>query len=269
MRIERRGVGLVLAIVAAIALVALASRGDHAGRGARAVSLPAEIAGTIQAIAIIVLGLLALAMVALMLWSMVPSGAPKLERPARSRWRSAVGIAVAILLAVLIAQARPSDERGAKGGAGGVAGAGAGAGERGDGSSPATKPAWALGIGGVAMLTIAAGAMALHRRRGDTVVGRSSAIATPGECADAVHDAEQCADPRQAVLLAFAAAEALLSTDLSTRRPPSTSAREWFDALRIPSLGAIVGRYEIARFSQHEVTEDDRAVALTALRGLT
>jgi hypothetical protein len=133
-----------------------------------------------------------------------------------------------------------------------------------------SAPQWGFGLVGVVLLLGAAGAV-VYLRRPAPLPERPPfvpPVATPEERDDAVAVALACTDPRQAVLLAFAAAEAVLSRDPSTRRPPATSAREWASAIQSPPLTLIVGRYEIARFSQHAVTEDDRRIALDALRSL-
>ena len=123
----------------------------------------------------------------------------------------------------------------------------------------------------IALVLLAAAVVIARRRRVaplDLPDGARHVIATEDERVDAVRAAESCADPRQAVLLAFAAAEALLSADPVTRRPPATSGREWATALGLAPLTTIVGRYEVARFSHHDVADADRKLAIDALREL-
>jgi hypothetical protein len=149
-------------------------------------------------------------------------------------------------------------------------GSGLQGGSPGSASSEGSTPEWGLGLLGAVVLVGTAAVVAYRRGRAAPLDlrGDPPIIATEEERADAVAVAHACTDPRQSVLLAFAAAEAVLSTDPATRRPPSTSAREWAAALRLPPLSDVVARYEIARFSHHAVTDDDRRAALDALERL-
>jgi hypothetical protein len=266
--VDRRGAGLVLAVVAAVTLVAVAARGDHAGRGSSALSFPETVTATTQAVVLIVLGLLALGMCALFLWSIPASGS---ARPRRSTSRMLAGAALFVACALLFSWVRPHDGSPGRspraGSSGGVVGGG-------DTTSTAggrsTTPAWGLGGAGVLVLVALGGAILWARRDRSTPISRpADVIATLQERDDAVAIAMACADPRRAVLLAFAAAEAVLSVDATTRRPPSTSAREWSAVVGLAPLAALVSRYEIARFSQHDVTAADRAAALDALAAMT
>jgi hypothetical protein len=135
-------------------------------------------------------------------------------------------------------------------------------------TAPSSSPAWPLGLAAVAVLAAGGVLFALRSRRAAGDVGPD--VTGPDAPAPdvAVDLAVTCADPRQAVLLAFEAAEALLAADSTTRRPLTASAREWSASVHLPALTRLVERYEIARFSRHAVTAEDRAVALDALRSL-
>lgn len=268
MRIERRGVGIVLAIVAAVAVVAIAARGDHVADGG-AWSISSTVTGSAQAMVLILLGLLALGVVGLTVWAIFPDQRRKIVRRPRRRPSSIVGgIIVMLLFMAALSQADRRDD-GDENPASRPSGLGA-VGPAGDGGDPGPPPQWGLGLGGVVLLLAVVGVVAL-RRRGDELELPDDAwpvMATEDEQVDAIAQAQECTDPRYSVLLAFAAAEALLSADSATRRPPSTSAREWSVALRLAPLTEIVRRYEIARFSTHPVSAADRTAALDALLSL-
>lgn len=264
MRVDRRGAGLVLGVVAAVTLVALASRGDHGGdRSILSVSSAATSAW--QTTLLVVLALLVVGVIVLMVASLTVRK-PDLDDPPPRSWVRVVATLVIVLcFAVAMSRARPHRTTE-------VVDSGAGTSVS-DGTrapapeSPGGSPAWGIGAAGALLVVGAAAgvAYATRARRDGTAPSRVTPVATPEERDDAVARARACADPRQAVLLAFAAAEAVLSGDAATRRPSSTSAREWSSRVRIAPLSTIVGRYEIARFSDHPVTDDDRATALDAL----
>jgi MFS family permease len=131
-------------------------------------------------------------------------------------------------------------------------------------------PGWALGAVGLAVVAATVGALVLvtRRRSTDAVAAPVTLPPTPEEQDDAVARARACTDPRESVLLAFAAAETVLGRDAVTRRPPATSAREWAALVRSRPLDRLVSRYEVARFSQHDITDADRAEAIDALEAL-
>jgi hypothetical protein len=265
LHIDRRGVGLLAAVFAAVAVVALAARGDHRSASGSVVDVPSSVTtGTQVAVAAIV-GLLMLGVVLLAVTTV------RQPRTGAHRRRSIAGPLIAIALLIVLVALRPHsiatkrerapeviDTREAQ--------RSPAAGARRD--EPA---AWAMGALGVTLLlAVAGGAVVLARRRrsaGHAAV-ELPRIATPEARASAVDAALAEVDPRTAVLLAFQAAEAVLSADDSTRRPLATSAREWAAIVGSPHLDRLVSRYEIARFSHHAVTEDDRAIAVGALRAL-
>lgn len=266
--LDRRRVGIVLAVVAGVTLVAIAARGDHVERRF-SWSLPSTATGTAQAMILILFGLLALGVLVLTIWSMFPDRGGSTIEP-RRRKRSILGTLLGLALMFVVFAIAVQI-----GGDGGEVQRGRFAepvsapspDARGEGSTPN----WGLGAGGVVLLLGAAAVIALRRRPmafDFPDEGPIAIVATRDERADAVEAAERCADPRRAVLLAFAAAEALLSADAATRRPAATSAREWAMTVRSRPLSTIVGRYEIARFSHHDVSEHDRRVALDALAAL-
>jgi hypothetical protein len=265
--LDRRRIGIVLAVTAAAALVGIAAGGDHRRRGAQ--RIPETVSTTTQAMLIILFVLLAAGVLALTLWAITPDDlAGPLDR--RRRTRSMVGTLVGLVLLMAAFswagrggdddedEARPSIAVPALPSPGEVD------------VEDRPEPSWGLGLAGVVVLLGAAAVIARRRRVAplDLPDGPLPVIATEDERVDAVRAAEACTDPRQAVLLAFAAAEALLSADVATRRPPATSAREWASALGLRPLTTIVGRYEVARFSHHDVDDSDRRDALDALREL-
>lgn len=266
MRIERRGVGIVLAVVAAVAVVAIAARGDHVADGG-AWSISATVSGTAQAMVLILLGVLALAVLALTVWAIFPDGRRKLE-PRRRTSSIVSSIIFMLLIATAFSQVGRGDD-GDKTPASRPSDLGA-VPPVGDDGDPRPSPQWGLGLGGVVLLLAVAGVVALGRRGDelDLPDDPRPAVVSEEERVDAIAEAQRCTDPRQSVLLAFAAAEALLSADAATRRPPATSAREWAAALRLSPLTELVGRYEIARFSTHPVSSADRTAALDALVSL-
>jgi hypothetical protein len=264
---ERRG-ALAVLLVVAVAVVALAARTDH--RGGEALRPSPDAIGTGKAILLILVALVLVTVAVLVLWGLKPDDLA--FEPRERSWRQLV-IGLALMFLVLLALAfarRGDDDAGRHRPSRPVASPGARVGEE-DASPTSSAPVqWGFGIVGVVLLLGAAGAVAYLRRPAPMPerAPRVAPIATPEERDDAVATALACPDPRQAVLLAFAAAEAVLSRDPATRRPPATSAREWASAVQSPPLTTIVGRYEIARFSQHAVVEDDRRIALDALRSL-
>lgn len=268
MRIDRRGAGLITGIVAAVALVALASRDDHGG-GDAILSMSSEASSASQTAFFVVVALLAVGVLVLMLVSL---SVHKPDLDARRRphaWARIVASVLAVVLfAAVMAHARPRREAPVVEAPPGRTVDDGSAVRTDDGE--AGSPAWSIGLAGL-LVIVATGigvVLATRPRRGQGAGGLELPIATPQERDDAVARAHACLDPREAVLLAFAAAEAVLSADPATRRPPATSAREWAALVRIAPLTVIVSRYEIARFSDHAVTERDRTAALDALEAL-
>jgi len=266
LRVDGRSVGRVAAVLAAVALVALASRGDHGG-GDRILVVPSTATTATRAVVLGALAVLLLGMFVLLI-SSLSLHKPKAE-PRPYFWtRVITSILVLLLFGAGMARMqthdrkeRPPPARGA------VVDDGPARAPRDEGASPA----WGMAALGIVLLG-AGGAFAVaasrRRRPIDPDAPPPPVIATPEVRDDAVARALGCPDPRQAVLLSFAAAEAVLSVDPDTRRPPATSAREWSARVRNVSLATIVSRYEVARFSDHAVTEGDRHAALDALRAL-
>ena len=267
MLLDRRRIGVVLAVTAAAALIGLAAGGGHRRRST--FGIPDTVSTTAQAMLIILFVLLAAGVMALTLWAITPDDLRgTIDR--RRRTRSIVGTLVGLVLLMTAFSWAGRDGRDDDDAAPPSAGAPALPTPDGRVVEDRPAPSWGLGAAGVAVLLLA-GVVATVRRRVaplDLPDAAMPLIATEDERVDAVRVAEACTDPRRAVLLAFAAAEALLSANADTRRPPATSAREWATALGLPPLTAIVARYEVARFSHHDVDDGDRTVALAALREL-
>ena len=257
----------MLATVVAVALVGLAARGDQGDTGEPALTLAP---GTGQTASTIVLWLVALVGAGLLLlapFAFGGGGGPRRER----KKKSLLGQILALLLLVAVLwiagdlprlttpppddvttvdeEERPGDE----------------AQEADDPPSPVGT----LVLAGLGALAVA-GAVALVVR---SRLRRDGALVAPEVVDERVlvpvgsgpglsERAAAEPDPRQAVLLAFAAAEERLG------RPPATSPREWLAAMPSEPLAVLVGRYEVARFSHHDVTEADRLAALDALAAL-
>jgi hypothetical protein len=266
-RADRRGAGLVVGVIAAVALVALASRGDHGG-GDRIVVVPSAVTSAWQATILIVLAILVVGAGVLFALSLT-ANKPDLDRRRQSWKHIVVTIAIVLALAVAMSRARPHADPRRPDRDGGTSVIDGPRDAVADGSGG--SPAWGLGAVGALVVVGAVGGVVLSERRRRRAIEppREPIVATPEERDDAVARARACADPRAAVLLAFAAAEAVLSADAATRRPPATSAREWATRVRRAPLTTIVGRYEVARFSDHAVSARDRDVALGALADLT
>src|SRR5205085_1755273 len=158
---------------------------------------------------------------ALTVWALLPDGGPGKFEP-RSRTRS---IIVTLVLIVIVMIVFSLGRGGANKDVPRSAGAGQGAppaAQHGEGS---TTPSWGLGGAGVVLLLAVAGAVAYRRRVEPLDLPPDEpmpVIATLDERIDAVAAAEACADPRQAVLLAFAAAVAPVRSRSSRSSAPSS-----------------------------------------------
>jgi hypothetical protein len=278
-RLERRGVLLVLAVVAGVAAVAAASRSWRPDAEGRAVALSPGTSDTAWQVAAGLFAVLGIVVLAAVVWG--AAGGRRGPVPHREK-RSRIGMVVgAILFVVVVSQLDrgepPSVE--APPGVGDAGGGEPGAGDRTEEEAP--SPAGSLVVAGAVVLLLAATTAAVARGRSAGGAGEQAAAGderAPGSAAaatgaDLVEAAERARDPREAVLLAFAAAERrLAATPLA--RPPATSPREWLVTVRGSApdlgepLGVLVGRYEIARFSHHPVGEADRRRALRALADL-
>lgn len=268
---------VVLGVIAGIAAVGLAARGEPGEGGARSVTLApgtGEAASTIGAYLFVALAAVVLAA---LVWSAAGGGQRKPPpRPRRSLIRSLVTVLLVLLLVSQFDRpAPPSDDVPVEG-----------PGELGGGDDDAAaepadpaSPAGALAVAGLAVLLLAGGVVHLLRSQtppadGDGDAGGSAAApATDAPRPDVAELLERERDPRRAVLLAFAAAEARLASTPAARRP-STSPREWLALVRAKApaaaapLAEVVARYEIARFSDHPVAEHDRHAAIEAVRAL-
>lgn len=146
------------------------------------------------------------------------------------------------------------------------------AGEATDGDTRARRGpslAW-LAVVGVGI----AGLVVLLRRRARSEPASDDGEAAAQAVAAGLADLESIADPRQAVITAYARMETTLAAAGIAREPAETS-REFVGRVllgdRLGHAAAIdqLGRlYERARFDQREVSEDDRAAAIVALRSL-
>lgn len=280
MRLDRRGALLVLLALAAVGAVALAARGDQAGGRDPAFTLSPGTTRAAQWLAVSLLAVFVLAVLGLFVWSLLGDG--PVRKPERRR-RSLVGTIVALAVALLVATQLEELRRGLEIDSDAQStweeeSPDEGAGAADDGGRP--SPAGSLALAGLGVLVLAGVVTLMVRSRlreeGVLVlppVDDERVLVPAGAPTDLTAAAATEPDPRQAVLLAFAAAEATLAGTPLARRP-ATSPREWLATVRadrrdvaVP-LAELVARYEIARFSHHAVTSADRDAALDALRRL-
>ncbi|HEX2850507.1 MAG TPA: DUF4129 domain-containing protein [Acidimicrobiales bacterium] len=286
----RRGALLVGLVVVAVAVVALAARGDHADGTSAAFALP-DSTGSYVTLAVFVAAVAALVVAARASWPEDRQrGAPR----KRSVWRDLAATVFLILVvfgALHATRRRPADRRPAI-------------------TEPVPPPTTirpqperraprasagaslalaALAIAGLGL----AGAVLTRRRQEDGVpalpTGDDLAGATPSadpamrvltDPDDAGRVARDDPDPRRGIRAAYRAAELVLAPTSYARRA-SFAPREWVAqvgaqagaqaagaraaATLAEALARLVACYELARFSDHPVGEDDRAIALAAL----
>ena len=286
---DRRRVVLVATIVLACAVVAAAARSDLADGTAAAFTLDRR-ANAVMGIALAAMVLLSILLIAWASW-----GTAKAKGTARRRtWRDAAALAVTVLLiAALISMNPPRQPEGREGDDGSSALGGAPPASQTVDESPAARasPTGSVAIALVALaalaLTIAVTARARRRGAYDGGTGAgadgdsgqrpaTTAAAAPDAIAEAIAAARSESDPRRSILLAYRGAElALRGGPLA--RPPSTAPREWLSSIRRRTgpdatvhraMTTLTARYEIARFSTHAPSGDDRTAALDALESL-
>ena len=277
-----RRVAVVAVTIAACALVALAARGDRRSGDGAAFELRRGSA-TASGAAVIVVTLVAIALLGWGLWR--PGGA---KRPPRRSWRDTViPIVIGVLLAFALATQRPDQERSGEASEP-ASEVGGEVQPRGDeqplGEGPSATASILIAVLALAALG-AAGAVARRRRDrisllaldvapSDATFPESAAAALPIDGLVAGVEAEP--DDRQAVLMAFAAAERFLAPTPLARRA-TASPREWLAHIRraardgtdidvVTAIGSLIGCYEVARFSNHPIDSADRARAIDALR---
>lgn len=260
--IDRRRAWIVAAALLAVLVVALASRAGLGDGRARSAAGVTDVVATVLEAAVLVFTVVMVGVIVALFVGGRPGGG---DRRKRTMWPTIAAFALAAAMLWIIGPiglGGDDDDQPVT-----APGAAAPPPEASDGGEP-DPPGVAFGAAGLAVLVLAGalGYLAVRRLRVVPVAVDVPAMpATVEERDDALAAARACTDPRAAVLLAFAAAEAVLSRDPATRRPPATSAREWAALVRMRPLDDLVGRYEVARFSHHDVTERDRTIALASL----
>lgn len=285
----------VAGVLAAVALVVLASRGTPADRTAAAYDTPVDVRTVLYGVAA---GALVVGAV-IAVWALWPDGSgPPPVRPKR-RWLPQIVIAVVLLLMAWGAANRNADESTRRGEATKSPPSPTTTTIRHDDDRPPrdrADPRVSLAIG-AALLLLVGGGLALRRASGRDAGGDPDQDGTDTDAADrlpllspslladlAAGDLDAAIrvvldepDPRRAVRLAYAILDAVLA-DTPAARPAAATPNEWLRHLSAvhrddPDLGAAAGRltrrYERARFSVRPCTADDRTGAADDLRPLT
>ena len=142
-------------------------------------------------------------------------------------------------------------------------------------SSGFVVPSWlpwtALSI--VVALLVAAALSRIARRRRPAIEGRSERGVTRAAVQSAIDAVDTDADPRLAILAAYAAMEHAFAVHGLARRPPEAP-REYLRRVLITGTASaddaavLTGLFEEARFSTHALPERSRERASSALRSL-
>jgi cbb3-type cytochrome oxidase subunit 3 len=270
-RVRRAGGALlaVLGVVLLISLVALASRPEHAGGTAPLGADPAHVVLDVATYLFVVLVLLGLLVIVWALWPRADEELPPL--PPRRHW--ALSTVLATVMAVGIAVWLRS------GHANRLPGVNAGAPGRALPLSGLPGPVRTAASGGfdwlaaaIVGVVLAAGAALVWwllrpRRR---LSGRQALVRLQAVLDDAIEDVLGEADPRKAVIAAWARLERVLARHGVPRRE-SEAPFEYADragaaiGVEAVSLERLADLFEWARFSLHEVTPAMRQEALDGL----
>lgn len=287
---ERRVPSGVLAGVAVVACVLAALASGGAGGGGDPALLggsgAADVLSLVGVVAFTVLLLSGSVMFVLLLASPVRprDGGPPARGPSRGRARAAA-LVLATGAAVVAALLRRDVD-----GEVAPAPSGLGPGALVEASDAATRSlsstqafaSQAVGVVvAIAAVIMVGGALAIaavklrHRSRpaAATTTGADEPVGAAAPAPTTVEDLAT-AEPRRAVLLAWAAAERLLSLQGRGRRPAETAAEHVgrvAPGLPSPAGAAVTdlsGRFSEARFSTHPTSERERAAAIDDLRRL-
>jgi hypothetical protein len=262
-------VAVILAAALLLGLVALASRPE--GSGAAGLETPAMVSRVLLDSLFYLSLLLVVLFLGLCIWALWPDPeAPELPRPQRRSW---LWLLVPVLTAGVAALTLSRLRLGAL--QAGLPGGGGGGGQNGIRTGPAnggfTGLDWiALAI--VALLVATTAVIAYRRLRGGARSNRRDwklAAALEEVFDDAVDDVLAEADPRRAVIAAYARMERVLASAGLPRRDPEAPLEYVARAraeLELPdAMTRLADLYEWARFSQHEVMAHMREEALSAL----
>jgi len=188
-------------------------------------------------------------------------------------------LGAALILAAVTGAKKLPVARNLSGGFGG--GLGGGLGLASGRAAPATGgrtgyvlPAWLpWTILAIVLVAILAGVAALVLRRGRAPAGAPEPAAAGEAVQAAIAALEAGADPRGAVIAAYAAMQRTLAAH-GLVRSPSEAPREFLRRVLVANraaeedAGTLTGLFEEARFSTHPISERTRERALSALRSL-
>jgi hypothetical protein len=274
---------VVLGAALLLLVVALGTRGDS---GSRAPSVPTSVGSALAAITVGLIAGAALAgLVALTAaltrrrWSRPRESDLMVTERAPARWATLLAALVAALAVLVVAVGAIAFlASGVKPGHPPVRpkAAGSGVGSiHGLQPSPASPlPGWAIAAGALSAGGLAAWALGASSRRPDRIPAEREASDQEAQDA-AVHRAVEIltdeADPRRAVIAAYAAMERLLATAGAARNPAEAPLEYVARNPLLNSAGRAAAHrlselFETARFSLHSVDEATRARALAALR---
>jgi len=274
---------VVLGAALLLLVVALGTRGDS---GSRAPAVPTSVGSVVAAIIVGLISGAALAgLVALTAaltrrrWRRPRESDLMVTERAPARWATLLAALVVTLAALVVAVGAIAFlASGVKPGHPPVRPKAAGSGVasiHGLQPTPASPlPAWAIGAGALSAAGLAIWALGASSRRPDRI--RAEPEASDQEAQDAaVHRAVTIltdeADPRRAVIAAYAAMEHLLATAGAARNPAEAPLEYVARNPLLNSAGRAAAHrlselFETARFSLHSVDEATRARALAALR---
>jgi len=280
--------GGVAGVLVALAVVALASRGDPGDRTAAAF----EGAAVGRTVFLSVLGLAFAVSAALALWALWPDGCAA-EKPApRARWLPYLVMAALILVLAQFAPERPAAREGPADEPTAAAPRETDGGEEAPPLSGRASPTASLALTALAVAALAAFTLALQRRRDDVATDDDAAadadqppaldetVATAVDAGDLRAAIAAVADepnPRRAVLLAYAVLDAHLAGTAAARVRTSTP-NEWLQRIRqvhgatapetVDAAKRLTALYECARFGEQQLEPAHRDDAVAALRSL-
>ena len=264
-----RSVSIALALVALLVLVALGSAGGEWGGGVEAREVPRAFVDAAYTVGILVL----LGLAALVIWALTgPSAGARIERP---RGLSQLGFA---LFALVLLSWYAFSERYPRG-----EGEGEGEGARPPGAlpdspegfadAPGPRFQWWIALGAVAALV----ALAYYERRRRA---RRAAAPTAAQELESVLtltleelEGELDADPRRAVIQAYARMEQVLDAHGHGRLPHEAPLEYLARILRElevrpAAAHALTELFERAKFSRHDIDAAMRAEAVASLEAV-
>ena len=263
-----RTASIALGLVALLVLVALGSAGGEWGGGIEERQVPRIFVDAAYTFGILVL----LAAAALVIWAFTGDRAgARIERPSGA---SQIGIAIFVLVVLFVYglnERRLGEQESEV--EGGVPGAGTGV-DSPEGFADAPGPEFQWWIAGLALLAIAAIVLNERRRR-----GRRAPVTAAQELEDVLNEtlaeleAELDADPRRAVIQAYARMERVLDAHGHGRRPHEAPLEYLARILREldvrpEAAHALTELFERAKFSRHEIDAAMRAEAVASLEAV-